>query len=129
MNGRYLLDTNVLIALFADDTSVKERLGQADEVFVPSIAIGELCFGAYKSARVADNLARIDAFAADSVVLGCDTETARRYGEVKNRLKIKGHPIPENDIWIAAIALQHSLTLVSRDGHFAEIESLNLEAW
>lgn len=129
MNGKCLLDTNVIIALFADDASVKQRLGQADEVFIPSIAVGELCFGAYKSARVTDNLARIDALAADSVVLGCDTETARRYGEVKNALRIKGHPIPENDIWIAAIALQHGLTLVSRDGHFAEIGNLVVEDW
>jgi tRNA(fMet)-specific endonuclease VapC len=129
MSGKYLLDTNVIIALLADDASVKEHLGQADEIFISSIAIGELCFGAHKSARVADNLARIDAFAADNVVLGCDTETARAYGTIKHGLKIKGCPIPENDIWIAAIALQHDLTLISRDGHFTGIESLNVEAW
>jgi tRNA(fMet)-specific endonuclease VapC len=129
MSGRFLLDTSIIIALFADDTTAKENLVQADEVFVPSIAIGELCYGARKSARPDENLARIDEFVTNSVVLGCDTETARGYGEIKNTLRIKGHPIPENDIWIAAIALQHDLTLVGRDIHFSEIENLKVATW
>jgi tRNA(fMet)-specific endonuclease VapC len=57
MSGRYLLDTNIIIALFASDAAVKTRLAEVDEVFVSSIAIGELCFGARRSARVQDNLA------------------------------------------------------------------------
>ena len=123
MSGKYLLDTNIVIALFADETSVKDNLAKAEEVFIPSIAIGELCYGARKSARAGENLARIDDFAASNVVLGCDTETARYYGEIKNALRLKGRPVPENDIWIAAIAVQHDLTLVSRDAHFSEIEN------
>jgi len=129
MSGRYLLDTNIIIALFADDAAVKDHLGQADEVFVPSVALGELYFGAHKSGHPQENLARIDEFASDTVVLGCDTETARRYGQVKHGLRGKGRPIPENDVWIAAIALQHGLTLVTRDAHLGEIESLSVAAW
>ncbi len=129
MSGRYLLDTNIIIALFADDTAVKEKLAGAEETFVPSIAIGELCYGARKSVRVQENLTRIDEFAASSVVLGCNGDTARRYGEIKNTLRMKGRPIPENDIWIAAIAFQHDLTLVTRDEHFNEIESLKVVTW
>ncbi len=129
MSGRYLLDTNIIIALFADDTAVKENLAGAEETFVPSIAIGEMCYGARKSVRVQENLTRIDKFAASSVVLGCDTDTAHRHGEIKNSLRMKGRPIPENDIWIAAIALRHDLTLVTRDEHFNEIESLKVATW
>jgi len=62
-------------------------------------------------------------------VLACDTETAREYGQIKNSLRAKGKPIPENDIWIAAIAIQYDLTLVTRDGHFTEIEGLATETW
>jgi tRNA(fMet)-specific endonuclease VapC len=76
MNGSCLLDTNIIIALFADEVAVKNNLATIDEVFVSSITIGELCFGARKSSRVTENLARIDEFAANSVVLGCDIETA-----------------------------------------------------
>jgi tRNA(fMet)-specific endonuclease VapC len=51
------------------------------------------------------------------------------YGDIKNRLRDKGQPIPENDIWIAVIAQQHVLTLVSNDGHFDIIENLKVEKW
>jgi len=129
MSGRYLLDTNIIIALFASEREVQEKLAQADEVFVASVVLGELYFGAHKSARVTKNLARIDELASNAVVISCDTETARCYGEVKNALRLKGHPVPENDIWIAAVALQHELALVTRDTHFDEIENLKIVVW
>jgi tRNA(fMet)-specific endonuclease VapC len=129
MSGRNLLDTNIVIALFAQDAAVVEHLDEAEEVFIPSIVLGELYFGARKSRRVKENLARIDEFAFSNVVLGCDTETARYYGEIKNALREKGRPIPENDVWIAAIALQYDLTLISRDAHFGEIDHLKVESW
>ena len=129
MNGKRLLDTNIVIALFADEATVKDNLAKVDETFVPSIVIGELIYGAYKSSRSKENIARVNEFAESSVVLGCDTYTARRYGEIKNILRLRGHPIPENDIWIAATALQHGLTLVTRDSHFDEIENLKVEVW
>jgi len=129
MSGRFLLDTNVIIALLEGEAIVKDQFAQADEVFISSIALGELYFGAGKSGQPQTNRARVDDFATDSVVLGCDTDTARRYGEVKNALRLKGRPIPENDIWIAAIALQHGLTLITHDRHFNEVDGLTVEAW
>jgi len=74
-------------------------------------------------------LARIDEFAANSIVLALDSETARQYGDVKNKLRLKGQPLPENDIWIAALALQHNLTLATRDRHFQEMEGLKTTSW
>ena len=129
MSGRNLLDTNIAIALLADEAVVKSNLAKTDEVFVSSIALGELYFGAWKSGRPRANLDRIEEFAVNCIVLGCDTDTARRYGEVKNDLRVKGRPLPENDIWIAAIALQHDLTLITRDGHFNEVDNLKVEIW
>lgn len=129
MSGRFLLDTNIVIALFADDVIVKSNLAQATDVFIPSIVIGELCYGARKSGRVGTNLAKIDEFVAGSTILACDAETARQYGEVKNNLRLKGRPLPENDVWIAALALQHELIMVTRDAHFQEVESLQTIAW
>ncbi len=129
MSGRYLLDTSILIALLADETAVKEKLAQADEVFVPSIAMGELYYGAWKSHRVQENLARIDELAGDSTVLGCGIEVARHYGEIKNALRVKGRPIPENDLWIAAIAVAYGLILATRDAHFNELAALMVEFW
>lgn len=129
MSGRCLLDTNIIIALFAKNPQVHNRIADAEEVFIPCIAIGELYFGAYKSLKVQDNLTRINDFILNNTVLSCNTETAKLYGDIKNRLKDRGQPIPENDIWIAAIAKQYSLTLISYDTHFDAVENLTVEKW
>lgn len=129
MSGRYLLDSNIVVALFAGEPDLLSHLKEAEEVFLPSVVIGELYYGAFKSARAVENVERIHRFVEVSVVLGCDGETARRYGQVKFDLSRKGRPIPENDIWIAALAVQYNLTLVSRGAHFSEIEELTIERW
>lgn len=129
MNGKYLLDTNVIISLFAKDSQIHDRMAKAKEVFVPCIAIGELYFGAYKSLKLEENLACIDEFAQNNTVLPCDTDIAKKYGNIKSSLKEKGLPIPENDIWIAAIAQQYALTLITKDSHFEAIENLKIEIW
>lgn len=129
MAGRFLLDTNILIALFARDDAVQQHLTADIEVFLPSIALGELYYGAYKSARAEANLARVDELAAASAVLACDGNTARMYGRIKDGLRGRGRPIPENDLWIAALVRQHGLTLATRDAHFDEVEQLSVATW
>ena len=62
-------------------------------------------------------------------ILNADENTAQFYGSIVASLYKKGKPIPINDVWIAAIALQHGLTLVTRDKHFSEIEGLIIESW
>ncbi|KKO18671.1 MAG: VapC toxin family PIN domain ribonuclease [Candidatus Brocadia sp.] len=129
MNGRFLLDTNIIIALFAKDPKIHDRMANAEEIFVSCIAIGEMYFGAYKSLKIQENISRIDEFVLKNTVLSCNTETAKIYGNIKNRLKDKGQPIPENDIWLAAIAQQYGLILVTKDSHFDAIENLKIEKW
>lgn len=128
-SSRFLLDTNIVIALFAQEPDVLQKLSQAREVFLSSIVLGELYYGAAKSARSQANSERVTELAARSAVLVCDTETAQVYGQIKNQLRAKGKPLPENDIWVAAVALQHDLILVSRDAHFQEVETLTTVAW
>lgn len=60
MNGRFLLDTNIVIALFAEDTSVQKGIMEAEQVFLPSIVLGELYYGAGKSLRTEENISRVD---------------------------------------------------------------------
>ena len=128
MSGRFLLDSNIIIAIFAEESAVLERAAAAEEVFVPAVALGELYYGARKSARSETNIARIEEFAAAAAVLGCDAVTAQQYGRIKNDLRAKGRPIPEN-VWIAAVAVQHGLTVASRDDHFTEVTDLPREVW
>lgn len=90
MSGSYLLDTNIIIALFADEAEVKSSFAGANEVFISSITVGELCYGAMKSARSTENLQQIREFVANITVLNYDVETAHHYGDVKNKLRLKG---------------------------------------
>ncbi|HZD30797.1 MAG TPA: type II toxin-antitoxin system VapC family toxin [Candidatus Angelobacter sp.] len=127
MSGRALLDTNAVIALFAGEPGVAAVIAAKTAVFVCVPVIGELRYGALASARVEQNLARLDEFAQAVMVLPCDAKSAAFYAAVKFDLRKKGRPIPENDVWIAALARQHDLSLISRDGHFQEIDGLDLE--
>ncbi|WP_353929935.1 type II toxin-antitoxin system VapC family toxin [Okeanomitos corallinicola TIOX110] len=129
MNGRYLLDTNIIIAIFAGEENVKKHLAEVESVFIPSIALGELFYGARKSGRSQQNIEKIEEFISKNIILNCDLETSKIYGEIKNKLRLKGRPLPENDIWIAAISIQHHLTIVTRDAHFHEVENLSIVSW
>jgi tRNA(fMet)-specific endonuclease VapC len=129
MTGKILLDTNIVIALFANEAPVIQFIEQADEIFIPSIGLGELYFSARKSVRVEENCVRIDALAASSAVLVCDRYTAQHYGDIKAQLRAAGTPIPENDLWIAALTQQHQLALATRDNHFQQSDKLVIKAW
>jgi len=71
----------------------------------------------YNSTKLKENREKIIQFQNDANILDCDAVTENYYGQIKKELKDKGNPIPENDIWIAALAKQHDLELVSQDKH------------
>lgn len=127
MSGKALLDTNVVIAIFAGDPDAIRYVQKCSAVFLCVPVVGELRYGALASSCVKENMQRLDAFAKSLLVLNCDPGTSVCYGEVRLGLRKKGHPIPENDVWIAAIARQHGLKVVSRDSHFAGIDHLDVE--
>lgn len=129
MPGEYLLDTSIIIPHFRGEPAVRRRLGEADRVYLSAIVLGELHFGAEGSNRSAEQVEQIAAFTALCHQLSCDGETARHYGRIEQSLRRRGRPIPENDLWIAATALQHSLVLVTRDEHFRAVEGLMTELW
>ncbi|MBI2678165.1 MAG: type II toxin-antitoxin system VapC family toxin [Candidatus Koribacter versatilis] len=129
MSGRYLLDSNIVIALFSGEPAVSEQLSAAEYSALSVIVYGELLAGALRSARVEDNVERLRRFARMVPLLCCDSSTAEEFASISVRLRRKGKPIPENDVWIAATARQHGLTLVSRDQHFAEVDDVTTVAW
>jgi tRNA(fMet)-specific endonuclease VapC len=129
VSGSLLLDTSAILDLFAGVDAVTRLLAEATEAFVPIIATGELLYGARVSSRSESNLADVEGFAAASASLPCDVETARHYAKIRASLRFRGRPIPENDLWVAALAKQHGLTLAARDHHFREVEGLSLVEW
>lgn len=129
MNGKYLLDTNIIIALFANDKDVIKELKNNTDIAIPSIVIGELFYGVYNLTKQEENIAKVFKLISKSKIISCDEITANNYGQIKKLLKTQGNPIPENDIWIAGIVQQHDMTLVTRDKHFEKIKSINVVKW
>ncbi len=130
MAGKVLLDTSVVVAIFAGkEESVRSAYRAAEQAYVSSTVLGELYLGALGSARIQDNLREIEMFAAGVTLVSCDAETARIYAEVKRALRLRGRPIPDNDIWIAASAIQHRLTLATRDAHFNAVDGVTVARW
>lgn len=127
MAGELLLDTNVVIAFLGHDQAAIACIEAAREVFIPMAVLGELYYSAYASELVEHNLASLERLTERVAVLTTDTHTARLYGAIKAGLRTKGRPIPENDIWIAATALQHGLSLATRDAHFEYADGLTVE--
>jgi tRNA(fMet)-specific endonuclease VapC len=129
MNGKYLLDTNYAIQLLSGLKTVEERLSRNPDLYLSAIVLGELFFGVYRSHHIQHNLKQIGELIKIIDVLSCDVKTSEYFGAIKNQLLQKGRPLPENDLWLAALAKQHNLTVVTRDQHFQEVEQLDVTTW
>ena len=124
-----LLDSSVVIRHFRQGGDVSARLESFSALYLPSIALGELLSGAHRSARPTKNLAQIEAFFAAVTLLPADHETAKYYGQISAQLAAAGQPIPQNDAWIAACAMQWNLRVVTTDAHYSRIQGLRYEMW
>jgi tRNA(fMet)-specific endonuclease VapC len=124
-----LLDTSIVVRHFRDATALADKLSAYEELYLPQTALGELYFGAYKSAQPAKNLGRIEQFLIAADVLMLDNETARQYGEIAAQLARNGTPIPQNDIWIAAMAIQCGLPVATADEHYRRVDGLTVLLW
>jgi tRNA(fMet)-specific endonuclease VapC len=129
MSGRYLLDTNIIIGLFSNDPSIISKIKSSEIILIPVVAIGELYYGAYNSKDIENNLSNILEFISSVSIVNSDSITADYYGQIKTKLKKAGNPIPENDIWIAALSRQYNATLITGDKHFDNIDSIFVEYW
>lgn len=125
----YLPDTNILSAALDNDRHVVRMIRSADAVFLSSIVLGELLYGAQYSTKVRENMAAVRRIQNSFAIIDCDAGTAERYGELKTKLRRAGTPIPENDLWIAAQALQHGLTVATRDSDFRLVPGLQTVDW
>ncbi len=125
---RVLLDTNAYAALFRGHPEVSRLVRRSDEVLISAVVAGELLFGFRNGARYEANRRDLDAFLDSPFVrlLEVTLVTAERFGRISASLRKKGRPIPTNDLWIAAQAMETGADLLSFDQHFAEIEGL---AW
>jgi tRNA(fMet)-specific endonuclease VapC len=126
----YLLDSSVLIPSLRGDTAITARIASVPSGYISSIVLGELYFGAYGSpTRQEAALQDIAMIMQSLTILACDATTAQVYGRIKQSLKSNGLFMPDNDLWIAATAIQYDMTLAARDTHFDWIDELHVEQW
>jgi len=124
MSGSILLDTNNTIDVLKNDEATIKKLAIYNKVFYPIIAIAELIYVAYNAQNTTKKLSEIEKIKTKGISLYVDDATTYEYGKIKSKLKQNSTPIPENDIWIAAIALQHQLPVFTNDKHFKHVENL-----
>jgi tRNA(fMet)-specific endonuclease VapC len=123
---RLALDTNRYTDLCRGDEAVVETIELADEIWLPFIVLGELRAGFAAGTHGPRNEAVLRRFLLKSGVdvLYADEQTTHQYTTVYRQLRKQGTPIPTNDMWIAALVLQHSLVLFARDVHFDALPQL-----
>ena len=121
-----MLDTSIIIQVFTKNNNVAEVLEQLEEIFIPTIVLGELWYGAFKSGNASKHSIQIESFVHQCIIVPIDMQTAGFYGNIKAELASKGKLIPENDIWIGACALQFNIPLFTNDRHFESITGIKL---
>ncbi len=123
---RILIDTSAYAAFKRGEPDAIAVLRHAPEIGLCSTALGELLAGFACGSRTARNRRELAEFIASPRVrqLPVDAETAEHYAVLFAGLRRKGRPIPTNDLWIAAVALQHGFAVFSVDAHFREMENL-----
>ena len=124
-----ILDTNALSAFVDGDPGVGEVLRRQARAAIPVIVLGEFRYGIVQSRRRGSYEAWLDAHLFHFDVLTVTDETAVAYAALRVHLRRSGRPIPANDAWIAALALQHRLPVLSRDVHFDAVPALDRQGW
>lgn len=124
-----LVDTSAYSALRRGNQQILDVLRRSETVGVPAVVLGELYSGFRAGDRCGENMAQLAQFLSKPSIRiwNVTEETALRYAEVDLYLRKNGRPIPRNDVWIAAVALEHGLQVLTLDGHFREIPLLLIQ--
>ncbi len=124
--SRLLLDTSAYSAFMRGHLEAREALQRADEVYINAVIIGELLAGFLRGERLTKNQRELETFLASPRVrvASIDEATAERYAIILNSLWRDGTPIPTNDVWIAATAMQYGLRLLTADAHYKKVRQV-----
>lgn len=125
---KVLLDTNAYVELMRGDDRVAPLVRQSERVLISAIVAGELLYGFRHGSRFRKNLVELQKILSSEWVdlVPVTLDTADRYSRIMKGLRDKGRPIPTNDVWIAAHAMETGAELLSFDAHFATVDGL---AW
>ena len=123
---RVLMDTNRYKDFCSGEEEIVQTLRRADEIFMPFVTMAELRAGFACGTKASANASVLTRFLNRPLVraLYADEETTHHYANLFRQLRQQGTPIPTNDLWLAALAVQHDLLLASRDGHFEHLPQI-----
>lgn len=124
-----ILDTNAVSALADRDPELIAVLGAAERAVLSFISVGEFRFGLLGSKKGESGVAFLDALSAAMPTIYPDSGTVDCYSRIADQLKRSGKPIPQNDMWTAALALQTGMPVLSRDRHFDFVEGIRRAGW
>jgi len=124
-----ILDANAFSAFVDGDEKLLDTLENEPELALPVVALGEYLYGVGQSRRRAAYESWLRTNLGLFYLLPVVRETAEAYSEIRRELKAAGKPIPTNDLWIAALARQHQMRLITRDSHFRGVRGLHVTAW
>jgi predicted nucleic acid-binding protein len=119
------VDSTALVDLLRENHALEPILARFSEIAVPHVALGELLLGALKSKNPSE-LRRTLFLVKGMTILSGDSDTAGKYAQIRHGLESGGTPIPQNDIWIAASAIQAGVPLITRDRHFRRVPGLTV---
>ena len=126
---RICLDTSAYSAFKRGHEGALDAIQRAEEIVLPTVVLGEVFAGFRLGERDRENREELDRFLESPRVriAPVDEETGRRYAQIVVFLRREGTPIPTNDVWIAASAMQHGLRVLTTDAHFARLPLLSTE--
>jgi len=121
--ARLMLDTTAVSGFFKGHEEIRENIASADELFLNPVVIGELLAGFGMGGRERKNREVLREFLSSPRVrvIDVDGETSERYAAIFAHLRRSGTPIPTNDLWIAASAMQYGLKLLTTDKHYLKV--------
>lgn len=129
--SRMMLDTSAYSAFLKGNPEIKLTIQQADEIFLSPIIIGELLAGFAMGKSEKKNRSILQEFLSSPrvKVVDIDEDTSERYAVIIDYLRKQGTPIPTNDIWIAASAMQHGLKVLTTDNHYHKVSQIITECY
>lgn len=124
-----ILDTNALSDLLEGSAPLQAAMAGLGPLRLSPVVLGEHRYGLLRSSKRKERETTLRQMEATFETLPVTALTSRIYARIRSELRRKGRPIPANDLWIAAQAVEHGLPLVSQDAHFLNVKGLTLVSW
>jgi tRNA(fMet)-specific endonuclease VapC len=124
-----ILDTNALSAFSDGNPAIRQLISRGEGPYLPVIVLGEVRYGLLSSRNREARIAWLEALMGSWPILEVTAQTAAEYAQIRDWLRRSARPIPVNDVWISALARQHSMPILTNDNHFQGLPGVDVLTW